>query len=153
MRINNMLRWCIYTPLQFFPPLTLLSSHKSMISVFSTLISANALDKSRWKLLQKNKKNEISRRTTTTPGANSIFQANWVTAPQNKHAVGFQQDTRSGRQLISVFGSVLNEPHSGGDRVDCRDVDGWRACQGPVHGWFMLIGAGGSCGCFLWSVK
>lgn len=40
-----------------------------------------------------------------------------------------------------------------GDWADCWGVDGWQACQGPIQGWFMLIRAGGSCGCFLWSVK
>lgn len=50
----------------------------------------------------------------TTLLANWIFWANWVAAQQNKHAVGFQHNTRSGWQLISVFGLVSNERHSGG---------------------------------------
>lgn len=66
---------------------------------------------------RQNEKDHAPRTTTTTTLlANWIFfgGANWVTAQQNKHAVGFQHNTRSGWQLISVFGLVSNERHSGG---------------------------------------
>lgn len=162
MCINSMLRWCIYTPPWMFPLLML--HQRSIISGFSTLISANALDKSkqtkqaplrrnsrqRWKLLQ-------TKMRSRTENNNAVCKfdfsgkLSYSSAKQTDRRVSAEDQEWLTTDKRLWLGAEWAPQW--GDWADCWGGGGWQACQGPILGWFMLIRAAGSCGCFLWSVK